>query len=137
MSDPYPDTPLQDRHGRLPLIGLPIELRIGLILHSESASGNGSSSSSGNQDTRASFGSDLASLITQTSQGNAPQGLQSAFSQLVSDLQGTPGATTTAGSSGSTASVSLQDLLTKLQAQLGHGSPASGSAVGNLLSATA
>lgn len=105
-------------------------------LRSESSSSGDGSSGSGGQDPRASFASDLASLITQTSQGNAPQGLQSAFSQLVGDLQGNSGSTTADGSA-SPGTVSLQDLLTKLQAQMGYGSPATSSAVGNLVSATA
>lgn len=91
---------------------------------SESSTSTGSSSSGGSSD----FASGLASLVSQVSNGSAPDSLQSAFDQLMKDL-----------SSGSSASgtVSLQQLLGQLQQNVGYGSSSTAAASGNLLSTCA
>ncbi|HET8868867.1 MAG TPA: hypothetical protein VFM48_00330, partial [Aquabacterium sp.] len=96
-----------------------------------SASASGASSS----DTGTSSG--LTGLITDVSKGHAPTDLQNAFDKLMGDVQSTSSgqgsdATTPTGST----TITLQDFLNKLQANLGYGG-SGGNASGGILSAVA
>jgi hypothetical protein len=96
-------------------------------------------SSQSSSDPKANFAAGLSALISQVSNNQAPAGLQSAFFQVVTDLQRTNG---TAGtSSGATTSsnpqATLQALLTQMQQNLGYGATSSSSALGNILTAQA
>jgi hypothetical protein len=87
----------------------------------------------------ASFASGLAALISQVSGGSVPAQLQTAFSQLVSDLKSIGGTSASAAtaSTGSTAS-SLLSFLNNLQQDLGYGGAAAGAgSTGNLIATTA
>jgi hypothetical protein len=109
---------------------------------SSSSSGTSASSAgtSGATDPKANFASGLSALISQVSSGQAPADLQSAFAQVVTDLQGAGGASTsgsgTGSGTGTTASpqVSLQALLSQMQQNLGYGATSSSSALGNIVS---
>ena len=111
----------------------------------QAVQGNAATSNSSNQgqsasDNKASFATGLSAVISQVSAGNAPTGLQNAFSKLVTDLKSNASNADTGAASGAsstaTSAPSLQALLTKLQASLGYG--ASGAvSTGNLLSNTA
>jgi hypothetical protein len=101
---------------------------------SSATSGNGTSAST---DPKANFAAGLTALISQVSNGSAPSDLQSAFTQLTSDLQAAgSAATATTTSATSAATTSLQALLTELQKNIGYGSSTL-SPVGNLLNQTA
>lgn len=78
----------------------------------------------------------LIGMVAGEAVGSAPTALQSAFSNLVGDLQGSAGGLGTAHASSATAtpSVSLQALLSNLQQDLGYGTSSSTAAVGNTLS---
>ncbi len=99
-----------------------------------------STPASPNSDPSSSFATGLSSLITRSSTGAVPAGLQDAFAKLMSDLQGSGGtvAGASTGSAGGTSSapVTLQDLLTKLQQQVGYGT-SSPIATGNVVSTAA
>ena len=82
------------------------------------------------------FASGLSALISQVSNGQAPAALQSAFTQLASDLQGSRSATAgtssaTTGTATSTTQATLQALLTQMQQNLGYAS--SNTALSNTL----
>ena len=94
-----------------------------------------SNTASGN-DPKASFSDGLAALISQVSNGQAPAGLQTAFSKVLTDLQGGSGsAGSGASATASSTQVSLQDLLTKMQQNIGYGPSSSASTLGNLVNA--
>jgi hypothetical protein len=93
-------------------------------------------SQTGASGTSNSFSAGLSALISQVSNGSAPAPLQDAFNSLAADLQGGTNAATN-GSTG-TPSVTLQNVLSQLQLNLGYGSGASGAAsTGNVISAQA
>jgi len=101
---------------------------------SSTSSSSGDASAAGPVQTRMS--SDLSSLISDVSNGQAPSGLQDAFSKLAADLQSSGGSSTsTSGGSGSEAT--LQAFLTALQQDLGYGATASSSSAGSLVTAQA
>lgn len=101
----------------------------------EDSSGT-SATQSGSGGTANSFSAGLSALITQVSNGSAPAQLQDAFNNLASDLQG--GANAAANGSTATPSVTLQNLLSQLQLNLGYGSAAGGTAsTGNVISTQA
>jgi len=81
---------------------------------SGNGTGDGSSSSPGGR-----FAAALSSLTTDAANGSAPDGLQSAYTQLMQDLQGGTGTSTNsdAGSS-STSTPDLQAFLSTLQQNL-------------------
>lgn len=105
-------------------------------------SGSSSTANGTGSDPKTNFAAGLSALISQVSNGQAPAELQSAFSQVVSDLQGANGASSSVGTgntSSGTASpqVTLQALLTQMQQNLGYGAASSTSALGNIVSAQA
>jgi hypothetical protein len=72
------------------------------------------------------FSGGLSALISQMTGGTAPQGLQDAFSKLVTDLQATQGGTPAAASptdssASSSNSAALLKFLQTLQQDLGYG----------------
>ena len=78
------------------------------------------------------FASGLSSLIADVSAGDAPPVLQATFDKLMADLE--------AAGHGPEGEVTLQDVLTKLQQNIGYGVMGSGSAaaaVGNSVDVTA
>jgi hypothetical protein len=107
----------------------------------ESSSGTSiaSTGTSGATDPQANFASGLSALISQVSNGQAPADLQSAFAQVVNDLQGAGGASASGSGTRTTASpqVTLQALLGQMQQNLGYGAASSTSALGNIVSAHA
>lgn len=64
--------------------------------------------------------SNLSALISQVSSGSVPPGLQSAYAKLVTDLQPSG----SVADSGNTTPPTLQELLTRLQQNLGYGATA-------------
>jgi hypothetical protein len=104
---------------------------------STASSASGTSSGAGN-DPKTNFAAGLSALISQVSNGQAPADLQNAFSQVVNDLQGAGGATSTGTNSSATGTtspqVSLQALLTQMQQNLGYGAASSTAALGNIVS---
>ncbi len=78
-----------------------------------SAPATGESSSGVMASMRSAFASGLSSLITDVSNGDAPAVLQATFDELMSDLE-------TSGHAPD-GEVTLQDVLTKLQQQMGYG----------------
>jgi cytoskeletal protein RodZ len=115
---------------------------------SSSTSTNGTSTTS-SADPKTSFASSLSALISQVGNGQAPADLQSAFSKLATDLQGTSGSstsstsgTTTSGATTSQSAFTLQTLLSQMQQNLGYGASgsstsSSASSLGNLVSTLA
>jgi hypothetical protein len=108
---------------------------------SDSSSAGASSSGTGSgSGSPSDFASGLNALISQVANGSAPAGVQASFDKLMGDMQSTGGATATASATGSasdatgTPSVSLQQLLTQMQQNLGHDPVPS---AGNLVSTTA
>jgi hypothetical protein len=91
--------------------------------------GSGATSSSG--DSQSGFAAGLSALISQVSGGTAPAALQSAFSQLASDLS--PAAASASGAATDSSPATLQAFLTQLQQTLGYGQTTSGSASGSLV----
>lgn len=91
------------------------------------------STASTGSDPKSNFAAGLASLISQVSSGTAPAELQSAFSKVVTDLQGSSVPTTTGTDSAGSSQVTLQALLSKLQQNLGYGAVSSNAAVGNFV----
>ncbi|HVO08409.1 MAG TPA: hypothetical protein VMT83_16570 [Burkholderiaceae bacterium] len=108
-----------------------------------------SSSATGDAQGKPDFSSALSAVITQVGNGSAPSSLQSAFDQLVADLQsgGTASASAAADagtSSGSTSgggsaasSITLQQLLTQMQQEFGYGRTSSTVTSGAVVSTNA
>lgn len=101
--------------------------------------GTGTSSTGASGDAgspKANFSAGLSALISQASSGNAPAGLQDAFNKLTSDLQAqSPGGSSGDGSTsgtGATQPVTLQDLLSQIQQNLGYSNTSPG-ATDNIL----
>jgi hypothetical protein len=103
---------------------------------SGSSSSSSSSSSDGSPSPQTRLSSDLSSLISDVSNGNAPSDLQDAFSKLATDLQ-SGGGTSTSTSSGSGNEATLQAFLTALQQDLGYGSTAPSTSAGSLVTTQA
>jgi len=108
-------------------------------------SGNGTPSTDGSSSAtvssssrQAQFASGLNAVISQVASGNAPADLQNTFNKLLADLQGSASVATTTSSTSTTASTpTLQDLLGKLQQNLGYGASVSGGSTGVILNAVA
>ena len=85
---------------------------------------------------KANFSAGLSALISQASSGNAPAGLQDAFNKLTSDLQAqSPSGSSSDASTSSTGAaqpVTLQDLLSQIQQNLGYANASPG-ATDNIL----
>jgi hypothetical protein len=107
-------------------------------MKSEGSSGSSDSTSTtatGSGDPQNQMASDLSSLISDVSNGNAPSGLQAAFSKLASDLESSGASASSSTSTDSTSSsASLQAFLTALQQDLGYGATSSTSSVGSVVS---
>jgi hypothetical protein len=110
------------------------------------SNGSADSSSGAGSDPKAGFSNGLATLIAQVGNGSAPSDLQSAFDQLMSDLgrgnttaavAGASGTSAAADSAGSAASVSLMQLLTQMQQNLGYGPASASASTGNLVGTSA
>ena len=88
-------------------------------------------------DSSSSFSDGLTALIAQTASGTAPAALQSAFNQLAGDLQGSQATPTAVDPSAppisSATGPSLQDLLSRVQQDLGYG-PSKTTSTGNAVS---
>ena len=110
-------------------------------LQSESAGSSGSTSDSGTSAPGGRFAAALSSLSTDVANGSAPDGLQSAYAQLMQDLQGSTTGSSTAGDGASSSSSSasppdLQAFLSTLQQNLAqYGQPQM--ALGNVVSTQA
>jgi hypothetical protein len=101
----------------------------------ESSSGsNPSTNTSGATDPKANFASGLSALISQVSNGQAPSDLQSAFAQVMTDLQGSGSTSTSSTGTTSSPQVTLQALLSQMQQNLGYGAASKTSAIGNIVS---
>jgi len=100
--------------------------------------GAAASGTSAGSDPKAGLASGLSALITRVGNGSASSDLRSAFDKLASDLQAVQGAAP-AGSDAATAgadgapSVTLLQLLTQMQQNLGYGPHSAASATGNLV----
>jgi len=100
------------------------------------SSGSSSSDASSSGTPQSSMATDLSSLISDVSNGQAPSGLQDAFSKLASDLQASGGSSTST-SAGTGSQATLQAFLTALQQDIGYGSTAASTSAGSLVTTQA